>query len=608
MKTVIIGAGAGGRAVLELYDQGRLAVLDLSILAVVDSDPDALGMRFARARGWPALTSVHDAMALPDLELVIELTGDLDLLEDIYFLLPPGVRVIDHILARVFWDLESVSQHLQEELHLKTELEASIAEDRTRLQEVLDTIPDVVMVTDPDMRVVRVNRRFEEVANLSREAAIGQRCYEAFCHRSSPATCADGRCPFREVMRTKAPVTLIHYLDQGRGNPGYYQISANPVFDGDGDIVYVVETSREITEQVLLKRETEEMAQRYTQILDAVQAAITIKDLDGHYVLMNPRAERLVGARKRDFIGRNAREIFGETAGARIEALDRRVISVAGNQVAEETFSIAGKEHVLISERFPLCDYNGAPIAICCVSREITHERELQREILQTERLVAVGKLAAGVAHELNNPLTGILTFAEDLLLDAAADDPRRADYQTIVNEAMRCRAIVRDLLDFSRRKAPRPVPLDIGPVVEQTVKLVARQASFHDVTIALDELAQLPRVSIDSQQIQQAILNLLINARDAMDGRGEIFISGQVSDDHKVVISVRDTGPGIPDEIRRKVFEPFFSTKGEQGNGLGLPAVVNVMDQHGGRVDLADGDGAGTTFRLHFPMTAESN
>ncbi len=604
MKTVIIGAGPGGLAVLEMFDQGKLAVLDLTLLAVVDRDPEAPGMVFARARGWPTLDSVHEAMAVPELELVIELTGNEDLLHDIIFLSPPGVRVMDHVLARVFWDLEEVHRNLEEELRLKTELEERVEEDRARLQEILDTIPDVVMVTNPKMRIERVNRRFEEVTGSSREEAKGRFCYQAYCHEATPEDCRQGRCPFREVMDSRGPVTFVQYSDGQRGKPGYYQISANPVFDAKGEIVHVVETSREITEQVMLKRETEDMARRYTQILNAVHTAITIKDLEGRYLLVNPRAERLLGSEESSLIGKTAREAFGEEAGRDIDAIDRAVLDGAGHEIAEEVRTFAGKEHALISERFPLYDYDGEPVAVCCVSREITRERELQRELLQTERLAAVGRLAAGVAHELNNPLTGILTFAEDLLLDVDADDPRREDYETIFNETMRCRRIVRDLLDFSRRRAPNKQQVTLGPTIRRTVTMVERQASFHNIEIRVEGLEDLPKVSVDPQQIQQAILNLLVNARDAMDGRGRVRIGGGLrAEQREVLISVADNGPGISPELREQIFEPFFSTKGEHGNGLGLPAVASVMEQHGGQLELDGEPGAGATFRLVFPM-----
>ena len=606
MKTAFIGAGPGCRAVLELYDQGRLGTLDLEIIAVVAVAVDAPGMRFARSKGWHTTHSIHEAMGLPDLELVIELTGREDVLDDIYFLLPPGVRLMDHVVARVFWDLEEVEQDLREQLRLKTELEAQVEEDRARLQEILDTLPDVVMVLDPEMRIVRVNRRFEHVARTPRDEAKGQFCYEAFCRSNRLMNCVDDGCPFMQVMRTRSSVTLIHRAEGGRrGRPGYYQIIANPVFNEDGEIVRIVETSREITEQVLLKRETEESARRFRQILDAVHGIITIKDLQGRYQLVNPRAERLFGMSREAMLGKTSVEVFDGELACRIREQDDEVTSTGGHTVSEDVMVFEGKQHVLLSERFPLTDYKGDVVGVCCVARDVTQQRELQREVLQSERLAAVGKLAAGVAHELNNPLTGILTFAEDLMLDTEEGDELREDYQLIVNETLRCRRIVRDLLDFSRQQAPQRQAQDINPVLRRSVTMVERQASFHDVAFDLALTAELPLVNLDPGQLQQVILNLVINARDAMDSRGAIRIETRPGDDGRsVVLSVTDDGCGIPAEQLDRIFEPFFSTKGDQGNGLGLPAVASIVDQHGGRVDVTSEVGVGTTFHLVFPTT----
>jgi len=606
MKTVFIGAGMGCRAVLELYDQGRLGTFDLEIIAVVDIDPDAPGMRFARSRGWRTLASIHEAMALPDLELVIELTGDEDILDDIYFLLPPGARLMDHVLARVFWDLEEVEQNLREQLRQKTELEAQVAEDRARLQEILDTLPDVVMVLDPDMRIMRVNRRFERVTQTPRDRAKGKYCYDAFCKTDPLMNCVDEGCPFVQVMRTQSTVTLVHHSQGGRrGRPGYYQVTASPVFNDDGEIVRIVESSREITEQILLKRETEESARRFRQIVDAVHGIITIKDLEGRYLLVNPRAEHLFGQQQEGMLGKTSDEIFTPAVAELMNACEQEVFKSGGHHVSEDALTLEGKEHVLLSERFPLTDYKGDVVGVCCVARDVTRQRELQREVLQSERLAAVGKLAAGVAHELNNPLTGILTFAEDLMLDAEEGDPEREDFEVIVNETMRCRGIVRDLLDFSRQKAPQRQAMDISPVAARTVNMVQRQASFHDVQLELDLADGLPPAKVDPSQVQQAILNLVINARDAMEARGTIRISSALGADGKsVVLSVSDDGCGISPEDLEKIFEPFYSTKGDQGNGLGLPAVLSIVDQHSGHVDVDSEVGVGTTFHLSFPTT----
>jgi two-component system, NtrC family, sensor kinase len=603
MKTVFIGGGAGCRDVLELYDRGGLSFLNLEILAVVDVVDDAPGMIFARERGWPTMGSIHDAMALPGLELVVEVTGDEDVLDDIYFLLPPGVRLLDHVLARVFWELDRTDQSLKEELRHKTRLEKLVADDRARLQEILDTLPDVVMVLDPDMRVVRVNRRFERVTGMAREEAYGQLCNEVFCKDDRLMKCPESGCPFMGVMQTKAPVTLVTQSAAGSHSRGWYQVTATPVFDDSGEIVRIVESSREITEQVMLKRETEESARRFRQILSAVHGAITIKDLKGRYVLVNPRAEHMFGLRQRDLLGLTAAEVLPADVANVIERHDREALDGGGHHVAEEEVRLRGKDRVLIAERFPMLDLTGALTGLCYVARDDTQQRQLQKEVLMNERLAAVGKLAAGVAHELNNPLTGILTFAEDLLLESDEGDTRREDYELIVNETMRCRRIVRDLLDFSRQKAPVREEADLNGVIRRTVNMVERQASFHDVKFELALADELPRIKIDPGQIQQAILNLVINARDAMNSVGGITIASGVGPTGRAVtISVADTGCGIDPEQQQEIFEPFYTSKGDQGNGLGLPAVLSIAQAHGGSVDVDSTLGDGTTFRLVFP------
>ena len=608
MKTIMIGAGAGCLDVLQLWEQGRLAIFDLEVLAVVDTNPDAPGMRYARERGWKTMESVVDAMGLPGLELVIELTGSEDLLDDIYFLLPPGVRLMDHVVARVFWDLDNVALNLHHELEKKSALEARIEEDRERLQEILDTLPDVVMVLDPEMRIERVNRRFEKVTGLPHGKARGTHCYESFCLENPNTNPGDHGCPFQQVMETKQPVELVHYRvrpDNGKGV--YFQITANPIFGDDGEIIRIVETSREITEQVLLKRETEQTARRFSQILETVHAAITIKNLDGRFELANPKALRLLDMSEEQVLGKRASDLFGAEAADLIEELDSYVLEDGQPHVSEEAYTFGGGEHTLISERFPILDYRGKMVGICCVSRDVTRERQLRRELMHNERLAAVGKLAAGVAHELNNPLTGILTFAEDLMLEADDKDPVREDYEIIVRETMRCRRIVRDLLDFSRQQAPQRRPTDLDTVVRRTVAMVERQASFHDVDIQVNTEDRLPHVAVDPRQIQQALLNLVINARDAMDAKGQLTIRNSLRKDGRaVLLSVTDTGCGIPQEQHSKVLEPFFSTKGERGNGLGLPAVVSAMEQHDGQVTFESEEGVGTTFHLVFPNTLQ--
>jgi PAS domain S-box-containing protein len=606
MKAIFVGGGTGCRDVLDLFLQGQLAILDLEILAVVDIDPDAPGMVFARQQGWSTMTDLEKALALDGLELIIELTGSEDALDKIFFNMPPGVRVMDHVMARVFWDLENLTQTIRHQLKEVTDLEATIAKDRAELQEILDNLPDSVMVIGRDRKILRVNRRFEEVSGKRRENVEGLACREACIFANCGNTCEGFPGPFQTVLHTTKPVRR-----DGPDGPvfeeedKYYQMTIKPILDEQGEVSRVVRTSREVTQQVKLKQETEEWARHFDQLVQAVHGVITIKDLDGRYTLVNPRVLEISNLKENELLGCTARELFDAEAAAVIEDNDRRALEGGGYYATEERLVVGGKERIFFSERFPLTDYRGNVVAICCLSRDDTVAHQLQQDLVQTERLAAVGKLAAGVAHELNNPLTGILTFAEDLMLEADPADPKRQDYEVIVNETMRCRHIVHDLLDFSRQKSSERQQTDINSVIMRSLKIIERQASFHNIEFRLELGQGMPAVLVDPRQMQQAILNLVINACDAMNAAGEITIRSSLAHEgRQVAVAVSDNGCGIPEELLNDLFQPFFSTKGDQGNGLGLATVLGVMDRHKGRVEVESQVGRGSTFTLTLPVS----
>jgi two-component system NtrC family sensor kinase len=603
MKTVFIGGGQGCREVLELVEEGWLGFLKIEVLAVADLRGNAPAMQFAREKGWKTFNSIKQALSLQDIELVIELSGSDEVLEEVNRFAPAGVRVIDHDIARVFWDLEKVSRSLREELKEKTELQARVVRDRAELQEILDTASATVVVLDKEMRIRRVNQRFEQLTGKTRAEARGLKWEEALPDAEGGGLATAFTIPFNGVMESGRPVTLVHCEVKPSGLEEHYKITANPILDDEGNITHVVQTATDITEQVLLKRETEESARRFQQIVKAVRGIVAIKDLQGRYQLVNPRGEQAYGIDREQMIGRTASELFPKKIAEVIEANDQLALAEGGNHVAEEILTLGGKERVLISERFSLTDYKGAVVGLCLVGRDYSRRRQLQHELIQTERLAAIGKLAAGVAHELNNPLSGILAFSQDLLLEAKPDDPDREDYEIIVNETLRCRRIVRDLLEFSRQKPPERQRMQLNYVVSRVLPMVERQASFHNIRFVVDLEDDLPDVYADPHQIQQVLLNLVINARDAMEACGTITIAGRAVDDgSSVEMSVMDTGCGIPEDRLNDIFEPFYSTKGSEGHGLGLAAVQSVVERHGGRIEVQSKIDAGTTFRITLP------
>jgi two-component system NtrC family sensor kinase len=233
------------------------------------------------------------------------------------------------------------------------------------------------------------------------------------------------------------------------------------------------------------------------------------------------------------------------------------------------------------------------------VEKRTAELKAMQAHLIQSEKLAGVGKLAAGVAHEINNPLTCVLTNSSLMLSDLPPDDARREDLQAIVNETLRCRKIVKGLLDFARQTKPQKQSINLNKLAEDVLLLVKNQASFQNISIQTELDSSLPMVLADADQIRQVVLNIILNASDAMPQGGELFIrSCQEPKSKSVMLKISDTGPGIPEEIQNKLFEPFFTTK-QTGTGLGLAIAYGIMERHKGRLKVESTPGHGTTISV---------
>jgi len=237
------------------------------------------------------------------------------------------------------------------------------------------------------------------------------------------------------------------------------------------------------------------------------------------------------------------------------------------------------------------------------VEERTAQVRAMQGQLIQAEKLAAIGKLAAGVAHEINNPLTGILTNSSLMLQDLALDDPRRDDLQTIVDETLRCRKVVKGLLDFARQTKPLKQAVNLNQVVEDVLNLVKNQAAFRNIAFNTGLQTNLPAVMADRDQMRQVVLNIVLNAAEAVPHGGEISVISRIDRaSNYVCLSITDTGPGIPEEIRSRLFEPFFTTK-TSGTGLGLAIAYGIMERHKGTIAVSSALGKGTTISLCLPV-----
>ncbi len=337
----------------------------------------------------------------------------------------------------------------------------------------------------------------------------------------------------------------------------------------------------EMEEELRVAKERAEAASHQTgaylaNLLDNTSDMIVTLDLDGRVASFNRGGEAMLGYGREEVVDRPLSALHqdpDEYAPLLERARREDGFSGVGVKLLHKNGERVVDTQLTLS---PLKAEDGEAVGFIGISRDVTEQNQLQGALIQTEKMAAMGKLAASVAHEINNPLTGILTFSENLSEDAPADDPNREDYELIFREALRCRRIVRELLDYSRLNKPHRVTARVNNTIERTLRLVERQASFSDVEVKLDLCQSLPPTHLDPGQMQQVFLNLIINAVDAMDQRGKLTItSGVAADGQFAEVTVSDTGCGIPANDLDKIFDPFYSTKGKCGNVLSRILVV---------------------------------
>jgi two-component system, NtrC family, sensor kinase len=600
MKTAIVGGGKGGKALIELSMGGFLSELTLEIVCVVDPEKDAPAMIYAAQNGIMTTNDINVALAISDLELIVELTGRDEVLDEIYWYLPSGVRLVDHTFARVFVDLKKAQEEQDIKIEEITALERMIDDERHFLQQLFDNLPDLVVVVDTEKRVVRINQSLADYVGISPDVVVGEKCEDLLGKTGLCGDCAFGDCEFSKVFDKDMIVSRVIHTSGEK--EAYWQATHKTLKGADGKIYSIIGTWNKITERVLLEQEVDTMEERFQSFVNSANDMISVKDLKGRYVIANPYTSKLMGISEEEFIGHKPNEILPAELADTIRKHDNEVIESGFPKTYDEIITINDHDYHFHTTRFPLRDYQGNINGVCTIARDFTKERELQAQLVQTGKLAAVGKLAAGVAHEINNPLTGILAFAEDIHDELETGDPIRDDMNVIIRETLRCRDIVRNLLDFSRQDAPVFKKADLNEIVKKSLILIEKLPRFRDIELNYEFGENLPKIKCDFKQIQQVIINLTMNAAEAMNGKGRIDLRTiDKAKQNYCAIEVVDDGPGVPGGLLNKVFEPFFSTKGT--SGLGLAVTWGIIERHHGSIEVEKSEFNGALFRVLLPI-----
>jgi len=411
-----------------------------------------------------------------------------------------------------------------------------------------------------------------------------------------------------EQLREQA-TELAHQVDQAQALASELEASNEELGKALAAVERAAETQRRMNEEL-------------RALLDQSSLAIILFDTDNRVSAWNPAAERMFGWAAAEVIGQPAPYVPIDREG---EGPTFRGQRLQGVPLTDATTVRSRKDGSLVEVSLStaaLYGPSGAVSGLVAFHTDITERLRLESELRQSQKMEAIGQLAGGVAHDFNNMLTAIKSNSDFLLMALDADDPRRHDAEEIAKAADRAAALTRQLLAFSRRQVLDPVVLDLNRIVTDMEKML-RRLLVGDVDIALKLAPTLWPIRADGTQLQQVVVNLVVNARDAMPMRGTVTIrtaniaigpegtgnapGAALRPGNYVHFSVTDTGTGMTAETQARIFEPFFTTKEQgKGTGLGLATVYGIVRQSGGEIRVASEVGKGTTFDIYLPQAGE--
>lgn len=506
--------------------------------------------------------------------------------------------------AQLIAELESLRQRI-------TLLEAAVTEckhveqalqaEKDRAQKYLDIAGVILVAIDVQQKVTMINRRGCDILGYEEKDILGKNWFDHFLpERIRPEL----KHKFKQIIAGEIGLSRysVDSILTRDGEERTISWSIASITDTHGRLVGILASGQDITDR---QRWEDELKLR-AQLLDGATDSIFLLDFDGNIVYANQMTYQCLGYTREELLTMNISQLdppgYNKVRRQYVKEL------LTKGQAIFEFAQLRKDGSIMPVEVSTRIIESGGNKFIMGIIRDLTERRKMQERLVIADRLASLGELASGFAHELNNPLTGVIGYAQLLLEDKTVPENIRKDVERIYSSAKRVDNVIKNFLIFARKQPPLKQPADINVIITSMLKLREYEHKLNNIDVVTQFGADLPPIMADTSQLQQVLLNIIINAEYFMlknHNQGTLSISTQRNGD-RVKATLTDDGPGISKENLDRIFNPFFTTKEVgQGTGLGLSICHGIIGEHGGRIYAESESGKGTTFVVELPVAS---
>jgi len=502
---------------------------------------------------------------------------------------------------------------LNDEIANRKKAQKAATKAKREWERTVDAVPDLITILDKDFRILRTNRALAEVLKRPMSELLGHPCYQIFCGKENAPTC----CPYRVLQHDKQQCcNEIYYSELGY----YFEVLLSPLYDESGEFMGAVHVARNITQRKALERQIQEKHLYLESILEAsTNTAIVATDDKLQIKYCNHETERLLGTPVDKLVNQPIMELHTRKNINVSTRFQKAMMEVQRHGFCQ--FSIQYNKHILDAQISSLTDGEGKFTGVLLMERDVTAQKNVEAKLLKAEKFEALGLMAGGVAHDLNNILSGIVSYPEVLRLGLPQDSDLQQPLLQIEKAGKRAAAVVSDLLTMARGVAHVKELISVNDLITEYLGSLEynKISSRHpEVTVTAELDKECWSCLCSPTHILKIVMNLVTNAQEAITGTGTVLVTTHnqrkkqrpenfLTKHDFVILTVRDTGPGIPKKHLNHIFEPFYSTKkmGRSGSGLGLSILWNTVHEHGGLVTVNSDEG-GTVFTVYLPASME--